>query len=185
MVSGEICASGVRLVFVDEMGSNTSLHELYAYSPRGERAHCSVARNRGKNTTLLASMSLSGMGPSMVVEGGVDGMVFQTYLRETLLPALNEGDLLVMDNLSVHKSERVRELIERRGVEVLYLPPYSPDFNPIEEAFSKIKNLLRKAGARVRETLVEAIGTALSEVSEEDALAFFEHCGYREAVQLL
>lgn len=184
MVSGEVCAR--RLVFVDEMGSNTSLHELYAYSPRGERAYCSVARNRGKNTTLLArSMSLSGMGPSMVLEGGVDGVVFQTYLRETLLPALNEGDLLVMDNLSVHKSERVRELIEREGVEVLYLPPYSPDFNPIEEAFSKIKNLLRKAGARGREALVEAIGTALSEVSEEDALAFFEHCGYREAVQLL
>ena len=92
---------------------------------------------------------------------------------------------MVMDNLRVHKSERVRELIERTGVEVLYLPPRSPDFNPIEEAFSKIKNLLRKAGARVREALVEAIGMALSEVSEEDALAFFEHCGYREAVQLL
>lgn len=183
MVSGEVCAR--RLVFVDEMGSNTSLHELYAYSPRGERAHCSVARNRGKNTTLLASMSLSGMGPSMVVEGGVDGMVFQTYLRETLLPALNEGDLLVMDNLSVHKSERVKEMIEGAGAEILYLPPYSPDFNPIEEAFSKIKNLLRKAGARVREALVEAIGETLSEVTEEDARAFFEHCGYREAVQFL
>jgi hypothetical protein len=132
MVSGEVCAR--RLVFVDEMGSNTSLHELYAYSPRGERAYCSVARNRTKNTTLLPSMSLSAMGPSMVVEGGVDGMVFQTYLRETLVPALNEGDLLVMDNLSVHKSERVRELIERTGVEVLYLPPYSPDFNAIGES---------------------------------------------------
>jgi hypothetical protein len=132
MVSGEVCAK--RLVFVDEMGSNTSLHELYAYSPRGERAYCSVARNRGKNTTLLASMSLSGMGPSMVVEGGVDRVVFQTYLRETLLPALNEGDLLVTDNPRVHKSERVRELIERTGVELLYLPPYSPDFNPIEKS---------------------------------------------------
>ncbi len=183
MVSREVCAR--RLVFVDEMGSNTSLHELYAYSPRGERAYCSVARNRGKNTTLLASMSLSGMGPSMVVDGGADGAVFETYLREALLPALGEGDVMVMDNLRVHKSERVRALIERAGVEVLYLPPYSPDFNPIEEAFSKIKNLLRKAGARVREALVEAIGTALSEVSEEDALAFFEHCGYREVVQLL
>jgi transposase len=90
-----------------------------------------------------------------------------------------------MDNLSVHKSERVRELIEREGVEVLYLPPYSPDFNPIEEAFSKIKNLLRKAGARLREALIEAVGAAILEVSGEDARAFFEHCGYREAVQLL
>lgn len=183
MVSGELCAK--RLMFVDEMGSNTSLHELYAYSPKGERAYCAVARNRGKNTTLLSSMSLTGMGPSMVVEGGTDGAVFEGYLREMVVPALKEGDVVVMDNLSVHKSERVRELIESVGAQVLYLPPYSPDFNPIEEAFSKIKNLLRKAGARVREALVEAIGEALSEVKEEDARAFFEHCGYREVVQLL
>ena len=183
MVSGELCAG--RLVFVDEMGTNTSLHELYAYAPKGERAYCSVARNRGKNTTLLASMSLSGMGPSMVVEGGANGAVFEVYLREMLIPTLREGDVVVMDNLSVHKSEIVREMIENAGAKVLSLPPYSPDFNPIEEAFSKIKNLLRKAGARVREVLVEAIGEALSEVTEEDAQAFFEHCGYREAVQLL
>ncbi|HZC18776.1 MAG TPA: transposase, partial [Rubrobacteraceae bacterium] len=169
MVSGELCAK--RLVFVDEMGSNTSLHELYAYSPRGERAYCSVARNRGKNTTLLSSMSLSGMGPSMVVEGGADGAAFEGYLRGMLVPALKEGDVVVMDNLSVHKSDRVRETIEGAGTELLYLPPYSPDFNPIEEAFSKIKSLLRKAGARVREALVGAIGEALSEVTEEDARA--------------
>ena len=168
---------------MDEMGSNTSLHELYAYAPKGERAYCSVVRNRGKNTTLLASMSLSGMGPSMVVEGGANGAVFEVYLREMLIPALGEGDVVVMDNLSVHKSEMVRETIEGAGAEVLYLPPYSPDFNPIEEAFGKIKNLLRKA--RAREVLVDAIGKALSEVSQEDARAFFEHCGYREAVQLL
>jgi transposase len=183
MVSGKLCAK--RLVFVDEMGSNTSLHELYAYAPKGERAYCSVARNRGKNTTLLSSMSLSGMGPSMVLEGGANGAVFEGYLREMLVPALGKGDVVVMDNLSVHKSERVREMIEGAGAEILYLPPYSPEFNPIEEAFSKIKNLLRKAGARVREALVEAIGETLSEVTEEDARAFFEHCGYREAVQLL
>ena len=92
---------------------------------------------------------------------------------------------MVMDNLSVHKSETVRELIEGAGAHLLYLPPYSPDFNPIEEAFSKIKNLIHKAGARVHEALVAALGEAISEVSEEDAKAFFEHCGYREAVQLL
>lgn len=181
MVAGKLCAG--RLVFVDEMGSNTSLHELYAYAPKGERAYCSVARNRGKNTTLLSSMSLSGMGPSMVVEGGTNGAVFEVYLREMLIPALNRGDVVVMDNLSVHKSEKVREMIEGAAAEVLYLPPYSPDFNPIEEAFSKVKNLLRKAGACVREVLVGAIGEALSQVTEEDAQAFFEHCGYRESVQ--
>jgi len=183
MVSGKLCAG--RLVFVDEMGSNTSMHELYAYAPKGERAYCSVARNRGKNTTLLASMSLLGMGPSMVVEGGANGAVFEVYLREMLIPALGEGDVVVMDNLSFHKSERVRQMIEGAGAQILYLPPYSPDFNPIEEAFSKIKNLLRKLGARIREVLVEAIGQALCEVTEEDARAFFKHCGYREAVQLL
>jgi transposase len=183
MVSGELCAK--RLVFVDEMGSNTSLHELYAYSPRGERAYFSVARNRGKNTTLLSSMTFCGMGPSMVVEGGTNGAVFEGYLREMLVPALGEGDVVVMDNLCVHKSERVREMIEGAGAQVLYLPPYSPDFNPIEEAFSKIKNLVRKAGARVHEALVVALGEAICEVSEEDAKSFFEHCGYREAVQLL
>jgi hypothetical protein len=117
MVSGELCAK--RLVFVDEMGSNTSLHELYAYSPRGERAYCSVARNRGKNTTLLSSMTFSGMGPSMVVEGGTDGAVFEGYLREMLVPALREGDVVVMDNLSVHKSETVRELIEGAGAHLV------------------------------------------------------------------
>ena len=171
---------------MDEMGSNTSLHELYAYSPRGERAYCSVARNRGKNMTLLSSMTFSGMGPSMVVEGGTNGAaVFEGYLREMLVPALREGDVVVMDNLSVHKSETVRVLIEGAGAQVFYLPPYSPDFNPIEEAFSKIKNLIRKAGGRVQEALVLALGEAISEVSEEDAKAFFEHCGYREAVQLL
>ena len=112
-------------------------------------------------------------------------MVSGELCAKRLVPALGEGDVVVMDNLSVHKSESVRELIEGAGAQVLYLPPYSPDFNPIEEAFSKIKNLVRKAGACVHEALVVAIGEAICEVSEEDAKAFFEHCGYREAVQLL
>jgi transposase len=183
MVSGKLCAK--RLVFVDEMGSNTSLHELYAYSPKGERAYCSVARNRGKNTTLLSSMTFCGMGPSMVVEGGTDGAVFEGYLRELLVPALREGDVVVMDNLSVHKSETVRELIEGAGAQVLYLPPYSPDFNPIEEAFSKVKGLIRRAEARTREALVEAIGQALDAVTDQDARGFFEHRGYRTMGQPL
>ena len=144
MVSGELCAK--RLVFVDEMGSNTSLHELYAYSPRGERAYCSVASNRGKNMTLLASMGLAGMGPSRVVEGGSRRGGFRNLSARDAPARPREGDMVVMDNLSVNKSERVRELIEGEGVEVLYLPPYSPDFNPIEEAFSKIKNLCAKRG---------------------------------------
>jgi transposase len=171
------------LVFVDEMGTNTSLHSLYAWSKRGRRVHCSTPRNRGKNTTLLASMSVEGMGPSLAVTGAVDAMVFEAYLEQVLLPHLRPGRIVVMDNLSAHKAQRVKELIEEYGCEVLYLPPYSPDLNPIEEAFSKVKGLLRKVEARTREALVEAMGRALDAVTAGDARGFFEHCGYRAMVQ--
>jgi transposase len=174
-----------RLVFVDEMGSNTSLSLIYAYSPKGQRAYGSVPRNRGPNTTLLSSMSLEGMGPSLAVEGATTTVVFEAYIERVLSPTLRAGQLVVMDNLSAHKGERVKELIEGRGCELLYLPSYSPDLNPIEEAFSKIKGILRKAGARGREALVEALGAALDAVTAQDALGFFEHCGYRRSVQPL
>ena len=174
-----------QLVFVDEMGTNISLHPLYAWSARGERAHCSVPRNRGPNTTLLASMTSEGMGPCLAVEGAATRIVFETYVEQVLLPSLRRGQVVVaMDNLSAHKGERVRGLIESAGCELLYLPPYSPDFNPIEEAFSKVKGLLRKAEARSREALVEAMGEALDAVSAQDARGFFEHCGYCASGQL-
>src|SRR5215207_10023810 len=112
-----------------------------------------VPRNRGKNTTLLASMSTEGMGPCLAVEGSTTAEVFEAYLEYFLAPELKEGQVVVMDNLPAHKPDRVRELIEDRGCELVYLPPYSPDYNPIEEAFSKIKGLLREAEARTRETL--------------------------------
>jgi transposase len=125
------------------------------------------------------------MEASLVVEGSTNGTVFQTYLEEVLLPTLKRGQVVVMDNLSSHKGERVRELIEGKGCDLLYLPPYSPDFNPIEQAFSKLKSYLRDACARSRQMLMEAIGEALSTISTSDALGFFEHCGYRAAVQSL
>lgn len=174
-----------RLVFVDEMGTNTSLAPLYAYSPKGQRAHSKVPRNRGKNTTVLSSMSLEGMGPSLAVEGSTTGDVFEAYVEQVLAPTLCEGQVVVMDNLTAHKGDRARELIEERGAELVYLPSYSPDFNPIEEAFSKIKRLVRKAESRSRKALVEAIGVALSAVTASDAKGFFEHCGYRQGVQFL
>ena len=175
-----------RLVFVDEMGANTSLSPSRAWSRRGKRARCAVPRNRGKNTTLLSSMSVEGMGPSLAVTGAVDAQVFEAYLERVLLPELRPGQIVVMDNLSAHKTQKVRELVEGAGCELLlYLPPYSPDLNPIEEAFSKIKGLLRKAEARVREVLVEAMGPAISSITEEDARGFFEHCGYAIPVQPL
>jgi transposase len=174
-----------RLVFVDEIGANTSLSVLRAWSRRGERAHCSVPRNRGKNTTLLASMSVEGMGPSLAVEGVTDRKVFEAYIEGVLAPSLQCGQIVIMDNLTVHKGERIKELIEERSCELLYLPPYSPDLNPIEEAFSKIKGILRKAEARSREALVEAMGRALDAVTSRDARGFFEHCGYRVLGQSL
>jgi len=168
-----------RLVFVDEMGTNTSLSSLRAWSKRGERAHCSLPRNRGRNTTLLASMSVEGMGPSLAVEGATTRLVFETYVEKVLLPGLRRGQIVVMDNLTAHKGDRTRELIESADCELVYLPPYSPDLNPIEEGFSKIKGLLRKAGARSREALIEALGRALEAITSQDARGFFQHCGYR------
>jgi transposase len=173
-----------RLVFVDEMGTNTSLSPLQAWSPKGQRAHCSVPRNRGPNTTLLASMTMEGMGASLAVEGATTAAVFEAYVERVLSPMLCSGQVVVMDNLTAHKGERVKELIEERGCELMYLPPYSPDFNPIEEAFAKIKGILRKAEARSRKALIEAIAQAISVVSARDARGFFEHCGYRAMVQL-
>ena len=123
MVADTLEAS--RLVFVDEMGTNISLSPTYGWSKKGERAHCSVPRNRGKNTTLLASMSLESMGPSLAVEGATNTKVFETYVERVLAPTLRRGQVVVMDNLSAHKGERVRELIEQRGCELIYLPSYS------------------------------------------------------------
>ncbi len=172
------------LVFVDEMGTNTSLSPIYGWSKKGQRACGSVPRNRGKNTTMLASMSVEGMGPSLAVEGATNANVFETYVERVLAPTLRRGQVVIMDNLSAHKGERVRKLIEGQGCELMYLPAYSPDLNPIEEAFSKIKRLLRKAEARSREALLDAIGAAISAITDQDARGFFEHCGYRAMVQL-
>jgi transposase len=158
MVAGVLDPS--KLVFVDECGTHTSLAPLYGYCPKGERLKLSVPRNRGKNTTLLASITLEGMGPSMTVEGSTTKEVFEAYLEQVLLPEVREGQVLIMDKLPAHKPNRMRELIEARGCELLYLPSYSPDYNPIEEAFSKIKEILRRACARTRETLLEALGEA-------------------------
>ena len=158
LVASEIDAE--RLVFVDEMGSNTSLFSLYAWSRRGERACCSAPRNRGKNTTLLASMSSEGMGACVAVLGTTTAAVFEAYVEHALAPALRPGQVVVLDNLGAHKGRRVRELIEGRGCELVYLPPYSPDLNPIEGAFSKVKALLRRAGVRTHEALIEVLGGA-------------------------
>lgn len=175
-----------RFVFVDECSSNISLAPLYGWARKGERAYQKAPRNWGKNITLLSSIDRErGMGASLVVEGSTNGQVFETYLEEVLCPTLKRGQVVVMDNLSAHKGQRVRELIEGEGCELIYLPPYSPDFNPIEQAFSKLKGYLRAACARSQDTLMEVIGEALSTITMSDALGYFEHCGYRSVVQPL
>ncbi len=182
MVAEEIVAE--RLVFVDECGTHTSLAPIYGYAPRGERLYLPVPRTRGKNTTLLSSMTIEGMGASLSVEGATTARVFETYVEKVLVPSLREGQIVVMDNLGAHRPKRIRQLIEQQGCELLYLPAYSPDYNPIEEAFAKLKQLLRKAAARSKEALVEAIGAALSAITTADAKGFFEHAGYRPVGQL-
>ena len=173
-------------MFVDESGMHTSMDRLRSRAPKGERAYGRVPRNRGKNTTLKASMSLHrGMGEAMCLRGATDAKAFEVYVEHFLAPSLSEGQVVVLDNLGAHRSGRIRELIEQRGAELVFLPSYSPDLNPIEEAFSKMKNTLRKVGARTHEALVEAISWALSEVTPQDAAGWFGHCGYEVEVQYL
>jgi hypothetical protein len=138
MVAGQDRIYAERLVFVDECSTNTSLAPLYAWSRRGERALCSLPRNWGANVTLMHAKSVEGMGPSLAVEGPTTREVFESYLERLLAPSLCPGQVVVMDNLSSHRGGKVRELIEGKGCELLYLPPYSPDLNPIEEAFAKL-----------------------------------------------
>jgi transposase len=176
-----------RLVFVDECGTHIAMSRLYSRAPKGERAYGRVPRNRGKNTTLIASITLEGaMGEeSVAIEGATDAEVFEAYVERFLAPTLSEGQVVVLDGLGAHRTQRVRELVEARGAYLLFLPAYSPDLNPIEEAFSKVKGVVRKAGARTREALVEAIGRALAAVTPEDAAGWFDHAGYEPQDQPL
>jgi transposase len=174
-----------RLVFVDECSTNIALTRLYARAPRGERAYGKAPRNWGKNITLISSLSSEGIGAAMSVEGATDGAAFETYVKHFLAPTLRRGQIVVMDNLQVHKMKRVRDLVEGAGAEVLFLPPYSPDFSPIEEAFAKVKGILRRIGARTRDALLEATSEALDAVSRTDAVGWFGHCGYHLTPHLL
>jgi len=158
---------------------------LYSWSRRGEWARGEAPRNWGKNVTLLASMTRECMGPCVVVEGATTGTAFEAYVERALVPSLRAGQVVVMDDLSSHKGRRVRELIAGRGCELLYLPPYSLDLNPIEQAFVKLKASLRRAQARTFEALVEAMGRALDGITDRDASGFLRYCSYRAPAQLL
>lgn len=166
-------------MFIDESGFNTSMTRLRARAPKGERAYGQVPRNRGKNQTLIASITLEGgMGAALAIKGATDAELFESYVKDFLAPTLEDGQVVVLDGLGAHRTERVRELIEATGAELLFLPSYSPDLNPIEEAFSKIKSIVRKTGARTREALDEAISQAMSAITLKDVAGWFSHCGY-------
>jgi len=141
-----------RLVFVDESGFHTSpMTRLRARAPRGKRAYGKVPKNRGKNTTLIAAITLEGaMGTSMTVEGAIDAEAFEAYVEHFLAPSLEKGQVVVLDGLGAHRPQRIRELIEERGADLVFLPSYSPEMNPIEEAFSKIKHLVRSTSCARR-----------------------------------
>ena len=176
-------ADANALVVVDETGSNIGLTPLYAWAPKGQRALGSAPRNYGKNTTLVASLSLSGMGAAMILEGSTDTLAFESYIQQVLAPSLQPGQIVVMDNLSAHSSPKVRQAIEAKGCQVRFLPSSSPDFSPIEGAFSKIKAFLRRVGARTRQDLYQALRQALEQVTAQDARGWFAHCGYLPAKQ--
>lgn len=165
-----------RLIFLDESGVTTSMTRLYARSLGGQRIHESTPGGHWKIMTILGAMSLRGMVATMTIEAATDAEIFLAYIEHVLCPALKPGDVVVMDNLSSHKVNGVREWIEKAGAEVLYLPPYSPDLNPIEKAWAKLKQLLRSAKARTKETLDQAIEQALRLISADNAQAWFKHC---------
>jgi transposase len=166
------------LIFVDETGAHTALTRRRARAPRGERAVGRVPRNPGPNVTLLAALTPTGLTAPMVLEGAADRAAFDAYVAQVLAPTLRPGQVVVLDNLSVHKGERTRTLIEQTGAHLLFLPAYSPDCNPIEPAFAKVKEHLRRLAARTLDGLEEAIGQALATVTSTDARGFFAHCGF-------
>jgi len=166
------------LVFVDETSTHTALTRRRARAPRGERAVGRTPRNHGPNMTLLASLTPEGIGPSVAIPGAVDGAAFVAYAERVLAPSLRPGQVVVLDNLSAHKREAARTAVEAMGARLLFLPPYSPDFNPIELAFAKVKERLRAAAERTPDGLFAATAAAIDTVSATDVHGFSAHCGF-------
>ena len=167
-----------HLVFIDETWAKTNMTRAYGRAPRGERLVDYVPHGHWKTTTFLAALRLNGLAAPLVVDGAINGEIFLAYVRQHLAPTLQPQDLVVMDNLSSHKRAGVREAIEAVGARLLYLPPYSPDFNPIEQVFAKLKALLRKYGERTMDALWRRLGTLLDCFSQHECQNYFHHCGY-------
>jgi transposase len=167
-----------RLVFIDETGASTKMARLYGRSPRGKRCVAPIPHGHWQTTTFVGALRASGMTAPMVLDGAMDGAAFELYVREMLVPTLSSGDIVVMDNLPAHKPARIRAAIEATGARLEYLPPYSPDLNPIEMAFAKLKAALRKAAARSLEALWTAIADALTTFTPQHCVNFFAAAGY-------
>jgi len=170
-----------RLIFLDETAINTAMTRRFGRAPSGERASESVPRNYGEHLSCIGALSLSGLVASMTVQGAIDTLAFDSYVRQILAPCLRAGDIVVLDNLNVHKASEIEEEVARRGGRVVWLPPYSPDYSPIEHCWSKIKACLRRLKARTYEQLYEALKTALELITESDIRGWFNHCGYQVA----
>lgn len=166
------------LVFVDESGCNIAMTSAYGWAKRGTRAHASVPRNRGRNTTIIAALNHAGVQAVATLEGGANNAAFEMWVEHELCPSLQAGQVVVLDNGGIHRSRRTRALIEACGCALLFLPSYSPDFSPIEPMWSKIKAYLRRVQARARDVLQEAITCGLGQITAQDAQGWFRHCGY-------
>ena len=171
-----------RFIFLDESAVNTAMTPTHGRAPRGERVVDSVPRNYGEQTSIVGALSFGrGLLVTMTLTGAVDTLAFDAYLARLLGPRLRKGDVVVLDNLNVHKASQVKEVAEGRGAQVIWLPPYSPDFSPIEQCWSKIKTALRAAKARTREELEKALAEASKLITKGDIRGWFKHCGYKVA----
>jgi transposase len=167
-----------QLIFLDETWATTNMTPRYGRCPRGQRLVAAVPHGHWKTTTFIGALRATGLTAPAVIDGAVNGDIFLAYVQQVLVPTLKPGDIVVMDNLSSHKVIGVRQAIETTGAQLRHLPPYSPDFNPIEQLFAKFKTLLRKVEARTVETLWSAIGDLVSDFSSSECLAYFRHAGY-------
>jgi len=168
-----------RLVFIDETWTRTDMAPLRGWAPRGERLTAKVPHGRWKTMTFLAALRHDRIDAPWFIEGPIDGASFRVYVEKVLLPTLRPGDVVIMDNLGSHKGKAVRHLIRSVGAKLFFLPKYSPDLNPIEQVFAKLKHLLRKAAARTVEAVCAAIGEALNAFSPDECANYLAHAGYR------
>ncbi len=171
-----------KCIFIDEMGSNIALTRLYGRAEAGKRVFDKVPGDRGGNVSTIAAIALDGIRTGLSVPGSIDGDTMIYFVEELLAPTLNRGEIVFMDNCAIHKMEEIEEAIEAHGACVIFLPRYSPDLNPIENCWSKVKSILRSLKPRTTEELLDALARAFSSVTLENILGWFNHCGYKAAI---